>query len=190
MLALSDVLDPAAYAQARPRLLREILEVKAVRRLAVGPVLTLLFENRATCLWQVQEMCRVEHITDPKAVQHELDTYNELLPRRDSLSATLLVEVTDPDERAATLRRLVGLHEHVALKLDGDGIRARFDANQFEEARISSVQFVRFPITEAQIRALGDLARPAEIVVDHPAYAAVVALPLTLRAALVEDLPR
>src|SRR5262249_51446641 len=87
------------------------------------------------------------------------------------------------------LARLVGLHERVILRLQGaaDAI-ARFDDAQFEAHRISSVQFVRFPLDPARIAALADLSRPAEIVVDHPAYSATAALPLALRAALLEDL--
>ena len=88
----ADILPNAEFVAHRPRLERELLQVKEARRVAVGPSFTLLFENRATVRWQIQEMCRVEKITDPAAIQHELDTYNGLLPRTDELSASLLVE--------------------------------------------------------------------------------------------------
>jgi hypothetical protein len=183
----ADVLDAASFAELRPRLEREVLAAKAVRRLPVGPNMTFLFENRATCLWQVQEMCRVEQITSPEAIQHELDTYNALLPSRTSLSATLLIEVEEPAARDKLLAALVGLHDRVRLELGDSKSKAMFDAAQFEDKRVSSVQFVRFPIDEDRIRALGDLSRPCSIVVDHEAYFATAVLPLTLRAALVED---
>lgn len=187
-LTQADVLDRAAFAAVRPQREREILQIKAVRRLAVGPNMTWLFENRATAWWQVQEMCRVEGIDAPDAIQHELDTYNALVPNRAALSTTLLIEVEDPAERAVLLARLVGLHERVALRLGDTVSRAQFDAAQFEEERISSVQFVRFPLDETSLRALGDLSIPAALQIDHPAYPVRTPLPLALRAALIEDL--
>jgi lipoprotein-releasing system permease protein len=74
------VLDRAAYAAARPRYERQVIDDKRLRRVAIGPNMTLLFENRLACWWQVQEMVRVEGMTDPAAIQHELDTYNAILP--------------------------------------------------------------------------------------------------------------
>ena len=188
-LTLADVLPIATFVAQRPRLEAEVMATKALRRLAVGNHMTLLFENRATCLWQIQEMCRVEQITAVAAVQHELDTYNALLPTQGDLSATLLIEVEDPTERASVLGRLVGLHRSVSLNLAGQTpAPARFDGEQFDEVRVSSVQFVRIALSRSHVAALRDLGVPATLAIDHPAYPVCVALPLTLRAALVEDL--
>ena len=174
--------------RSRPRLERELLQVKEARRVAVGPSFTLLFENRATVRWQIQEMCRVEKITDPAAIQHELDTYNGLLPRTDELSATLLVEYDEPSERARMLTALRGLHDHLRLEVDGSAVRTQFDADQYNTDRISSVQFIRFALTSEQADAFCDLRRSAAIVVDHPACAARTELKGAVRGALVEDL--
>ncbi len=188
-LTLADVLPIAAFVAQRPRLEAEVMGAKGLRRLAVGNHMTLLFENRATCLWQIQEMCRVETITGADAVQHELDTYNALLPTPSDLSATLLIEVEDPVERASLLARLVGLQDCVWLRLAGQSpAPGRFDGEQFNEARVSSVQFVRFALTSSHIAALRDLGVPATLAIDHSAYPIGVTLPLTLRAALVDDL--
>lgn len=189
MLTLADVLPIDVFVAQRRKLEAEIVAVKGVRRLAAGPEMTWIFENRATCLWQVQEMCRVEGITSPAAVQHELDTYNALLPTASELSATLLIEIDDPAVRAVRLRAMLGLHDHVRLTFAGaPDAPARFDAEQFNTERISAVQFVRFPLTSSQIEALRDLGRPATLAVTHPAYPVSTPLPLTLRAALVDDL--
>lgn len=189
MLTLADVLPNAEFVAQRRRLETAVVAAKGLRRLSTGPSMTWLFENRDTCLWQVQEMCRVEHITAPAAIQHELDTYNALLPSPTSLSATLLIEIDDPEERAVKLRQLLGLHEAVALQFPGlPDAPARFDAEQFNTERVSAVQFVRFPLTSSQIAALRDLARPATLAITHPAYSVSTPLPLTLRAALVDDL--
>lgn len=188
-LTPADILPIPAFLAARPALEREVIRQKEARRLALGPNLTFLFENRVTLRWQVQEMCRVEQIVEPGAIQHEIDTYNGLLPRRDELSATLLVEYTDIPERDRMLVALQGLSNHVRLEIEGAGAaRAVFDGEQYNERRISSVQFVRFPLTAEQVDALCDLRRGARFVVDHPAYAATVALAGAARGALVEDL--
>lgn len=188
-LLASELLSNEEFVLQRRRLEADVVAAKSVRRLAVGPNMTLLFENRATCLWQVQEMCRVEWITAPGAVQHELDTYSALLPGPRELSATLMIEYDEPTERGVMLRRLLGLHEAMALEFPGlPNAPARFDGEQFNEDRVSSVQFLRIALSGAQFGALRDLGQPAALVVNHPAYAVNVQLPRTLRAALVDDI--
>lgn len=188
MITMSDVLPNPEFVARRPQLEREIIRAKGARRLAVGDHLTFLFENKATLLWQIQEMCRVEHITSPAAVQHEIDTYGPMLPGPSELSGTLLIEYTEVTERDEMLRKLLGLHEHVWLEAGGERCPARFDDGQFDTVRVSSVQFVRIPLTAKARAALFDLAQPAAIVVDHPAMSVRAALPPVLRGALVEDL--
>jgi len=188
-LTIAEILPNAAFKEARPAMERTVIRDKEARRVALGPNLTLLFENRVTLAWQIQEMCRVEHISAPEAVQHEVDTYNALLPGRDELAATLLVEYERPDERDRMLAALLGLHEHVRLEIEGEAaVAGAFDADQYNAQRISSVQFVRFSLTAAQFDALCDLRRAATLVCDHPAYACRAALAGSARGALVQDL--
>ena len=193
----ADLLSNAEFVRARPRLEREAIANASARRVRLGDHLTFLFENAASVRWQVQEMCRVENIVAADAVQHELDTYNALLPSLSpggsaELSATLLIEYTDEAERAIALRQLVGLHEHLHIEVDGpNGIErtaARFDGEQFNDQRVSAVQFVRFPLSPTGLRGLADLSRPASLVCTHPAHPAVVQLAPGVRGALIEDL--
>lgn len=184
-----DMLLPTpAFVAQRRQIEAQVLAAKAARRLTVGEHLTFLFENRLTVQWQVQEMCRVEHITAPAAIQHELDTYNAILGGPDELGATLLIEYPEPAERDVMLTRLLGLHEHVFLDVGGERVPAIFDADQWNDRRIASVQFCRFRFSPAARAALLDLSRPARLVVDHPAYPASAALPGAVRGALCEDL--
>jgi hypothetical protein len=74
------VLDPAAYAEERPARRARAIAYKKNRRVSVGDMVTLLFEDRETLLFQTQEMVFAEGIRDHAAVQAELDTYNPLLP--------------------------------------------------------------------------------------------------------------
>ncbi len=187
-LTQADVPAREEAARLRPALERAMLEARRLRRLALGPNMTFLFENRLSCLWQVREMVRVEQIVDPAAIQHELDTYNALLPGPDEISATLLIEVQDPAERAVLVRRLVGLHETLRLELGGLAFPLRFDEEQYNSERVSAVQFLRMPLGAEGRRRLLDMGVEARIVCDHPAYSHAASLPRTLRAALMDDL--
>jgi hypothetical protein len=191
-LARSEIVPLEAYAGVRDAFRSAVIAHKRTRRLAVGPNVTLVFEDRETLRFQVQEMLWVERIAEPERVQHELDVYNELMPGARELSATLFVEITEPGKVRAELDRLIGIDEHVALVLgDGAGeraLRARFDTKQFEEDRISAVQYIRFALDEGDAAALADPARSAAIRISHPHYAHEAPLPPEVRASLVEGL--
>ena len=170
---------------------QEVLRAKQLRRLALGPNMTLLFENRVTVRWQIHEMCRVEHISKEEGVEHEIESYNSLIPGESELSATLLVEYEDEAERKAMLTRLLGLKDHVRLEIEGtEPVPGVFDEGREdpESHRISAVHFVRFSLDDAQRAGLLDLARPARFTVDHPAYEVTAPIPASTRGALAEDL--
>ena len=94
-----EILPLDAYQASREEIRKAILEAKRRRRVTAGGVLTFLFENTATIRYQVQEMVRAEHMTREPDIQHELDTYNELLGGKGELGVSLLIEVPDPAER-------------------------------------------------------------------------------------------
>jgi len=191
-VALGEIVGLAAYEGLRPAYLERARAMKRPRRLGVGEHVTLLFENRETVRFQVQEMVRVERLADPAAVQHELDVYNALVPGEHELSATLFVEITELEHIKAELDRLVGIDAHVALVLgEGDEerlVRARFDPMQMEEERISAVQYLRFPLGDADVAALADDELRARVRIDHPNYRHEAEIGPELRAALLADL--
>ena len=186
-----EVLDIAQYERIRPDFRTKVLEAKEHRRVTVGPVFTFLFENHLTVLYQVQEMMRVERIVEPKAIAHEISTYNELIPPAGGLGATLLLEYTDPVERDRELRKLLGLEKHVRLELDGlPAVNGQFDTRQWNDEKVSSVQYLTFPLAaehRAQWSALGNAGR-IRLVVDHPHYRYQTVLTPETVAALGEDL--
>jgi len=185
---VSDIRTLADYERQREEFRKHILAVKEPRRVTVGNHLTFLFENVDTVLYQIQEMLRVERITEPAAIAHEVETYNELVPGRDELTATLLIEFEDPAERAVMLRALVGLERHVKLEIDGcEPCAAVFDERQMSPDKISSVHYIRFPIGRERTAALKSGAA-VEVVADHPRLSARSALSAVQRAALAEDL--
>jgi hypothetical protein len=150
------LLDYVTYEQRRPSLLPRVMAEKARRRVHVGDVLTFLFENTATIRYQIQEMMRTERIVEERAIRHELDTYNELLGAPGELGCTLLIEITDPHERAEKLRRWLGLERALYAKLpDGTKVRATYDPRQVGEERLSSVHYLKFPVRGVAPVALG-----------------------------------
>ena len=100
LLTQQDLLPPDEYEQQRDAYRSRIISLKQRRRLSLGPLITLVFENRETLQFQIQEMIRAERILEPAKVQDELDVYNALLPAVHELSATLLIEITE----AATMK--------------------------------------------------------------------------------------
>jgi hypothetical protein len=191
-LCLDDILDLETYEQVRDAYRARIIAHKKSRRISVGPQLSLVFEDRETLRYQIQEMTRVERTTAPDKVQLEVDVYNELIPGPNELSATLFIEIPELDQIQPALDRLLGIDEHVAIVVrDADGnesvARARFDDRQMEEERISAVHYLRFSLSDEQARAFRSGPLP-QLRIDHPHYHHEAVLSEPSRASLAADL--
>lgn len=189
-ISIDEVLPREDYERVREIVRPLLIDEKARRRLAVGSHITLLFENRQTAWYQVEEMIRTEKIAEREAIQHEIDTYNELVPKGSELLATMLIEYPDPHERDAALKRLVGLERYVRFVIGELRVAASFDDRQISPKRMSAVQFVRFPLeglSAEEFRALAEAGKVA-IEVDHPNLAAGVQITGVLANALAADL--
>jgi hypothetical protein len=189
-LSLDDlVLDPARYAALRPGVRAEAIALRRQRRVHVGDLVVLEFEDARTLGYQAQEMLFVEGVTSPALAAEELSAYQRLLPTSSTVSATLLVEITDQARVKPELERLAGLHDSVRLEV-GDVRCPATDVPPPDDApsdRTYSVHFLRFTVPSEAVQALqGDA--PARVVVDHPEYAASTELPAQLRAQLLADL--
>lgn len=140
-----EVLDYVTYNDQRETFRREIMEQKKLRRVHVGDYLTFLFENHDTMLYQIQEMMRAEQLVKEADIQHEIDTYNDVLGSPGELPCTLLIEIDDRGEREKLLRRWRKLPEHIYVKFEnGEKVYARYDPRQVGEDRLSSVQYLKF----------------------------------------------
>jgi uncharacterized protein DUF3501 len=179
------------YETLRPLLRPLFIAEKDRRRLSVTDHMTLLFENAQTVWYQVEEMLRTEQISDEAAIRHEIDTYNELLPRPGELSATMLIEYGDPPpQREAALRDLLGLERHVWICIDQRRESVRFDERQVSLDRVSAVQFVRFPLgglDSAEFLAMAD-AKKLAIEIDHPKMKGRALIEGSMARALAQDL--
>jgi hypothetical protein len=184
----SEILDLTAYEKVRPERLEQMIAMKRPRRIHVGDALCFLFENRDTVIFQIQEMTRVERTVSDEGIAAEVAVYNELVPGDNELSATLMIEITDPGSIRAKLDRLVGIDEHVHLDVGDASVRASFDQKQFEEDRISAVQYIRFPLGPDLAARFRNPSVPVELRVDHPNYAGKTAIEGEARASLSADL--
>ena len=162
-LTLDDLLPLEEYAGRR----REFFEslgryLDRHRRVRVGPRATLLFENRQTLWFRVQELLRIARLAEPARVQRELDLYNRLLPGRDRLQAALLIEVADETrltEELAPWQALRG--EDLRLRVGDKAFPADLLTSRPEDRCIGTAYWAQFPVSAAGRRALADFGQPA-----------------------------
>jgi hypothetical protein len=187
-LTLKDILGPSAYERVRDERRRRVIELKRRRRVHVGPNVSLVFENRDTMSSQIEEMARAEKLTEPAKIQEELDVYNAVLPDDGQLAATLFVEVTTEAAIAPMLNKLMGLQEHVWFVVGGSRVKATFDPEQFAQDKLAAVQYLKFPLGEAEQAALRDPGTGVAVAIDHPSYRHQATLDEESRAELAKDL--
>ncbi len=189
-LTLADISDLRAYERERDEFRAKVIAEKRLRRVALGPVVTVVFENALTVRFQIQEMARAEKMSTDEAIQTELDAYNPLVPAPGELSLTMFIELTTEAELREWLPKLVGIERAVAISLaDGELRRCEPEpehASQLTRSDVTaSVHYVRVQLSEAERSQFA--AGPARLVVDHPAYRYAVELDDRTRASLVED---
>ena len=190
-IGLKDVLNFFEYEKVRAAMRERVIELKRVRRVTVGSHLSFLFENRDTVLFQIQEMCRVERITDDARIQDELDVYNALLPGPHELSATLFIEITDKEQIQPVLDRFMGIDigPTVWMQVGREfAIPGDFEAGHSDEekGKLSAVHFVRFAFPPEAVGAFA--GSPVFLVVDHRAERGRVELSAETKAQLLLDL--
>ena len=188
-LTRQDLFSLEHYAERRDAMRREAIAHKKNRRISVGEHIRLLFEDRVTIQYQVQEMLRVERIFEVKGIQDELDAYNPLIPDGDNWKATMLIEYEDVAERQRQLASLKGVEDRVYVEVGGRRVYAIADEDLEREnaEKTSSVHFLRFQFDADALGAL-PAANAVRIGVDHPQYTSAVELEAAQRQALVAEL--
>lgn len=182
-LTLDDIADARAYERERTELRARAIDLKSRRRVSLGTVVTLMFENRDTMRYQIQEMARAERTFTDQGIQEELDVYNPLIPEPGQLCATLFIELTSDDQMREWLSKLVGIEHSVVFHLpDGDTVRCVVDpqhaAQLTREHVTAAVHYITFQFTPAQVAAFVD---GVVLAIDHPEYLeSVELLPSTI----------
>ena len=190
-LTLDDIADLRAYERERDEFRAKVIALKKRRRVGVGPFVTLLFENRDTIRFQIQEMARAEKILADEAIQTELDIYNPLIPSAGTLCATLFIELTSEEDLRLWLPDLVGIERAIELRLPGGDVVAstpdeQHDSQLTRDSITASVHYVRFELTSAQVEAFG--SGPVVLAAAHRNYAHEAQLGEATVAELLDDL--
>jgi hypothetical protein len=188
-LTLDDIKDLREYERERDEFRRRIVEMKKRRRVQLGDLLTITFENTDTMRFQVQEMARIERMLTDEQIRNELDTYNQLIPGPNELSGTLFVEIDNKERLYEWLPKLVGIQRAVSIWLhDGSWVPSipEDEERLTREETTTTVHYLKFRFAPEQVDAFA--AGQVRIVVDHPNYNAVVELTEEQRSELVEDL--
>ena len=186
---LDDIKDLREYERERDEFRRYIVEMKKRRRVQLGDLLTITFENTDTMRFQIQEMARIERMLTDDQIRNEVDTYNQLIPDANELSGTLFVEIDDKERLYEWLPKLVGIQRAVSIWLhDGSSVPSTPEDEErlTREETTSTVHYLKFRFAREQVDPFA--AGAVRIVVDHPNYDAVVELSEAQRSELVEDL--
>ncbi|MBL8471165.1 MAG: DUF3501 family protein [Rhodocyclaceae bacterium] len=178
------------YARERTAFRAQVLAHKKNRSLALGPNITLAFEDELTVRYQIQEMLRIERVFEEAGIAEELSAYNPLVPDGSNLKATMMIEFPEVDERRRWLGMLKGVEQRVWLQVEGKArvyAIADEDLERENEEKTAAVHFLRFEFTPDMLAALaGGAALSAGV--DHAAYEATLSpLPPAVRDALTRD---
>jgi Protein of unknown function (DUF3501) len=208
-LGLDDISDLRAYERERAEMQQRVFDTKRLRRVALGPIMSVVFENALTVRYQIQEMARVEKLATDEQIRNELRVYNPLIPDPGELSATLFLELTDDATLREWLPKLVGIERSLVIRLrssagaaSGGGDSAGGDGAGRDEVRslpeeshaeqltredvTASVHYIRFVFTPDQVEKFA--AGPAAIASDHPEYKVESDLSDETRRELLSDL--
>ena len=190
-LTLDDIADQRAYERERQDFRARMIEVKRFRRVAIGELLTVMFENRDTMRLQIQEMVRVEKLLTDEAVMDELKAYNPMIPEPGQLCATLFLELTTEDQVREWLPKLAGLENSISLLLsDGSSVQGEIDAlhaaGLTRDDVTAAVHYLTFNFTPDQIAAFQ--AGSVSVVCSQKNYLDSTALSSTTTSELLSDL--
>ena len=183
----ADILPAAEYDQQRDALKKNLLPLKKLRRVEVGPFATFYFENYATMWLQVQEMLRIEKGGEEQ-LSGELEAYNPLIPQGEELIATMMLEIEDATRRHNTLLTLGGIEEAIFMEIGPDRIAAtptEYDDRTTPDGKTSSVHWLRFKLNKEQIARFR--SERVIIGVAHKNYGHMAVLGDDTKAALAKD---
>lgn len=188
-ITAEDIMDLGTFETIRPEKREEAILRKRFRRVCVGPHVAVTFENWDSMWLQVQEMLRIEKGGAEQLVD-ELAAYNPMIPNGRELTCTLMFEIDDPVIRARTLGQLGGVEDHIYLAVGGERIGAVPEGDverSRPDGKASSVHFLHFPFTDAQVAAWRSGTGQVMLGIDHPHYGHIALLSEDVRRELARD---
>jgi hypothetical protein len=188
-ITAADILPDAQYNARRAELRTASIAAKKDRRMEVGPYATFYFENYDSMWLQVQEMLRIEK-GGAEQLAGELEAYNPLIPQGGELIATFMIEIEDADRRERELRKLGHVEDSVFLDIGKERIKGTptdYEDRTTADGKTSSVHWLRFRFTPAQIAAFRAGSEAVVIGMDHGNYGHMAVMPAATRDALAKD---
>lgn len=160
------------------------------RSVRIGPRATLLFENRQTLWFRVQEILRIARLSEPETVGRELDVYNRLLPGRDRLQAALLIGLEDPSRSMAELEPWQELRgDMLRLHLGPVAVPANLLTTRPEDRCIGAAHWIQFVVDAPARQLLAQPRQPVHFGLALPKYRHTSdRLGEEVRQSLLEDL--
>ena len=189
MLTRQDLFSLEEYAEKRSAIRSDTIQIKKLREVNLGEHVRMLFENKKTVQFQIQEMLRIEKIFEADGIQEELDVYNSLVPEGSNLKATMMIEYTNVEERAVVLSKLIGVERSIYFQVGNhDKVFAicNEDMDRETEVKTSAVHFMRFEFDQGMVKEFGS-GVPVKVGVSHPHYDYEIILNSESQDALSQD---
>ena len=189
MLTRQDLFSLEEYAEKRSGIRSDTIQIKKLREVNLGEHVRMLFENKKTVQFQIQEMLRIEKIFEADGIQEELDVYNSLVPEGSNLKATMMIEYTNVEERTVALSKLIGVERSIYFQVGNhDKVFAicNEDMDRETEVKTSAVHFMRFEFDRGMVKEFGS-GVPVKVGVSHPHYDYEIILNSESQDALSQD---
>ena len=184
------LLDIIEYEKNRTNYRKNIISYKKYRRISLGPNVTMVFENKKTLTFQIQEIMRAERLVHESQIQNEIDVYSSIMPSENELSATLFLEVTEEKKIRPILDSFIGLSfgETIFFQIDDEKIPAVFESGREKEDNISSVHYIKFNFNDKNKTKFMDTTIKVNLVINFKDYNYSVEIIKEIRDSLKNDL--
>ena len=189
MLERQDLLTLEEYAEKRSEIRKDTIQIKKLREVHLGDHIRMIFENKQTVQYQIQEMLRIEKIFESSGIQEELDVYNSLVPDGSNLKATMMIEYSDVAERIIALSQLIGVEKSIYFQVgDHEKVFAicNEDLERETDVKTSAVHFMRFEFDQEMISAFGS-GEAVKVGSSHTKYDFEITLDSESQEALSKD---
>ena len=184
-----ELLDIIEYEKIRDVYRKDIINYKKNRRISLGPNVTMVFENKKTLLFQIQEIMRAERLVHDKQIQNEIDVYTSIMPPKGGLSATLFLEVTEERKIKSVLNSFIGLSlgNFVYFQIGDKKVNAVFETGREKEDNISSVHYIQFNFDQDNLDDFKKSNIRVALVIDFKDYGYSVEIINEVRDSLIND---
>ena len=190
ILTFDSLLSLKDYEKQREQIKTDVIKHKKHRSVRIGEHIILLFEDFKTIRYQVQEMLRIEKISQQEDVEDELSAYTPLIPDGNNLKATMLIMYPNVSQRKKMLTKLNGIENEVWIC--ADNLKRVFaisdeDLERSNERKTSAVHFLRFQFDEEYIKSIKS-AKKISIGINHLDYEFSTELSDNIAESLLDDL--